>query len=207
MAYRQPTDPSGDFGMPTRSTTATWGSVTRNLHWISAIVVLGLLGHGWWMTHMAVREVRLWHYGTHGLIAVYFALLLALRLVWRLSEATPHQPTGTPDWQKLAAHGAHILLYLLLIGMVVTGYLMWSSLPNRFDPARAANFDYSLFGIFKLPGVHAVGDRPTTKYWESIHELMSHALQVLVLVHIAAALWHQFVKRDTVLARMTHGRD
>jgi cytochrome b561 len=193
--------------MTTRSTTETWGSVTRNLHWISAIVVLGLLGHGWWMTHMAVREVRLWHYGTHGLVAVYFALLLALRIVWRLGEATPHQPAGTPDWQKFAAHGAHIALYLLLIAMTVTGYLMWSSFPARFDPVRGVPFDYNLFGLFKLPAVHAAGNRETAKYWENLHEWGSHAMQLLLLVHVAAALWHQFVKRDTVLARMTHGRD
>jgi cytochrome b561 len=192
--------------MATRSTADTWGSVTRNLHWISAIVVLGLLGHGWWMTHMAVREVRLWHYGLHGLIAVYFGLLLALRIVWRLGETTPHQPADTPAWQKFAAHGAHIALYALLIGMTVTGYLLWSSFPARFDPVRGVPFDYTLFGLFKLPAVHAVADRGISKYWENLHELMSHALQVLVLVHVVAALWHQFVKRDTILARMTHGR-
>jgi cytochrome b561 len=67
-------------------------------------------------------------------------------------------------------------------------------------------FDYTLFGLFKLPEVHAVADRGISKYWENLHELMSHALQVLVLVHVVAALWHQFVKRDTILARMTHGR-
>jgi cytochrome b561 len=191
--------------MATRSTSETWGSVTRNLHWISAIVVLGLLGHGWWMTHMAVREVRLWHYGLHGLIAVYFGLLLALRIVWRLGEATPHQPADTPAWQKFAAHGAHIALYALLIGMTVTGYLLWSSFPARFDPVRGVPFDYTLFGVFKVPAVHAAADRGISKYWENLHELMSHALQVLVLVHVIAALWHQFVKRDTILARMTHG--
>ena len=61
-----------------RSTRESWGSVTRTLHWLSAIVIIGLLTHGWWMTHLAAREVRQWNYATHALIAVYFALLLAL---------------------------------------------------------------------------------------------------------------------------------
>ncbi len=192
--------------MSARSTTDTWGAVTRNLHWISAIVVLGLLGHGWWMAHLAAREVRLWHYGTHGLIAVYFGLLLALRVVWRLSEPTPHQPTGTAGWQKVAAHGTHLVLYALMIGMLVSGYLMWSSFPARFDPVRGVPFDYTLFGLFKLPAASATASRDVAKYWEGVHELLSHAMQLLVVAHIAAALWHQFVKRDTVVARMTHGR-
>jgi cytochrome b561 len=192
--------------MTTRSTTETWGTVTRNLHWVSAIVVAGLLTHGWWMTHLAARDVRLWHYSTHGLVAIYFGMLLALRIVWRLNEQTPHQPVDSPSWQKFAAHAGHIGLYLLMVFMIVTGYLLWSSFPARFDPARSAVLQYNLFGIFKMTGIHAVADRATSKYWENLHELGSHAMQVLVVVHIAAALWHGLIKKDTILARMTHGR-
>ena len=192
--------------MSTRSTDEAWGSVTRALHWISAIVILGLLTHGWWMTHLAARENRLWNYGIHGLIAIYFALLLALHIVWRLGESTPRLPPESATWERMAAHAAHWGLYLLMIAMVVTGYLMWSSLPNRFDPARAANFDYSLFDFFKLPGVHVVANREASKYWEALHEFLSQLMELLVAIHIAAALWHQFFKRDSVLRRMTSGQ-
>jgi cytochrome b561 len=192
--------------MAVKSTTETWGSVTRNLHWLSAIIILGLLGHGWWMTHMAVREVRLWHYGMHGLVAIYFGLLLALRIAWRLSEPTPHQPETSANWQRFAAHAGHLGLYALMLGMMVTGYMLWSSFPPRFDPVRGALLDYNLFGIFKMTGVHAVADRATSKYWENLHEWGSHAMQILVLIHVGAALWHGLIKRDTILARMTHGR-
>lgn len=188
----------------TRSTTETWGPVTRALHWLSAVVVIGLLTHGWWMTHLAVRENRQWNYATHAMIAVYFALLLVLRIVWRLGETTPHQPVDSARWERLAAQGAHFGLYLLLIGMVVTGYLMWSSLPARIEPARAALWDLRLFGL-KVPAFYAVPGRDVTKYWEAWHDFISNVLQVLVVVHIAAALWHQFYKRDNVLRRMTHG--
>ena len=190
-----------------RSTRESWGSVTRTLHWLSAIVIIGLLTHGWWMTHLAAREVRQWNYDTHALIAVYFALLLALRIVWRLSEKTPHQPTGTAAWETGAAHAAHLALYLLLLCMAFTGYMMWSSLPTRLDanPARAANWDLRWLGFIKVPVFHAVPTRDVTKYWEAWHEFISHFLQVLVVVHIAAALWHHYFKRDTVLRRMGRG--
>ncbi len=189
----------------TRSTTETWGSVTRALHWLSAVLVLGILAHGWWMTHLAPRDGRLWQYGTHGLIAVYFGMLLALRLVWRLSETTPHQPATSAGWEKLAAHAGHIGLYLLMIGMVVSGYMLWSSFPARFDAVRGVPFDYTLFGVFKLPAMHVAADRGVSKYWENLHELLSHGLQILVVVHIAAAIWHHRVKGDSVLTRMTRG--
>ena len=132
-------------------------------------------------------------------------LLLALRIVWRLSEKTPRAPATSAWWEVGASHAAHFALYLLLIGMVVTGYLMWSSLPNRIDPARAAMWDLQWFGFLSVPAIHAVPTRDVTKYWEAWHEFISHFLQVLVVVHIAAALWHRFFKRDLILQRMTSG--
>lgn len=187
-----------------RSTTETWGTLTRALHWISAIMVIGLLTHGWLMTHVVARENRLWNYATHGSIAVYFAVILLIRLFWRAGDGTPRLPTGTPAWQIAASHGTHALLYLLMIGMVTTGYLMWSSLPGRIDPARAALWDFHLFG-FKLPAVHAVPARDVSKFWENWHEFISHLLEIFVVLHIVAALWHQFVTRDNVMARMVRG--
>ena len=168
--------------------------------------MIGLLTHGWWMTHLAERGPgRTWHYSLHALIAMYFVLLLALRIVWRLGDQTPHQPSGTSRWETTSAHLAHLALYALLIAMVITGYLMWSSLPARIEPARAAMWDLRWFGIVKVPAAYALPARDVTKYWEAWHELLSHVLQVIVVVHILAALWHRFVRRDRVLQRMLHG--
>ena len=191
--------------MSVRSTAESWGTVTRALHWLSAVLIIGLLAHGWWMTHLAPRDGRLWQYGMHGLVALYFGLLLALRIVWRFGEPTPHQPASSTKWEIAAAHAGHLALYLLMLAMVATGYMLWSSFPARFDPVRGMPFDYSLFGAFKLPAVHTAADRGNAKYWENLHELFSHLLQALVVVHIAAAIWHQRVKGDNIMARMTHG--
>lgn len=187
-----------------RSTGVAWGSVARALHWISAVFVIGLLIHGWSMTHLVARENRLWNYATHGSIAVYFAVILLIRIFWRASEKTPRPLSGTPTWQIAASHGTHLVLYLLMIAMVVSGYMMWSSMPGRIDPARAALWDFHLFG-FKLPAVHTVPSREVSKFWEGWHEFFSHLLQIFVMLHIAAALWHQFVTRDNVVARMIRG--
>ena len=170
------------------------------------MVVIGLLTHGWIMTHMVARGPgRLWHYSMHGLVAIYFALLLALRMVWRLGERTPLQPQGSAAWEVGASRLAHLALYLLMIAILVTGYMMWSSLPGRVDPARAALWDFQLFGLLKVPAVHAIPTREITKFWEDWHESLSHILEAVVVLHVAAALWHHFVKRDTVLRRMWGG--
>lgn len=109
--------------MPLKSTPTTWGPVTRGLHWLSAAIVLFALVHGYWMANMLARPQRLPHYQFHSLVLVYFAVLLALRIVWRLSEPSPEAPTGSAAWERTAALLGHLALYGLLIALLVTGYM------------------------------------------------------------------------------------
>ena len=192
--------------MSARSTAVSWGAVTRTLHWLSAIVMIGLLSHGWWMTHLAARDQRIWHYATHGLVAFYFALLLAMRIVWRLGEPTPAHPAASAGWEKTAAHLGHLALYAVMLALVVSGYIMWSTFGARFDPVRAPLLDYSLFGFIKIPPLYTVANRDVFQFWEGIHEKLSWAMDILVVVHIAAALRHHLVKRNDVMTRMWSGR-
>ena len=192
--------------MAAKSTETTWGSVTRGLHWLSAVLIVFGLTHGYWMANMLPRPQRLPHYWFHALVFVYFALLLAIRIVWRLSETTPAQPADSAAWEKTAAHLGHLALYGLLIAVLVTGYMNWSAFPARFDPARAGQMDLSLFGLFKVPAMHVKMDRDVFRFWEGGHMYLSWALAALVVVHVAAALRHRFVKHNDVMGRMWRGR-
>jgi cytochrome b561 len=82
----------------------TWGWPAKLLHWIGAILILLLLGHGWWMTHMAPRPDRLAHYAGHAALGYDFLALLVLRLLWRWTHAVPALPAEMPRWEYLAAH-------------------------------------------------------------------------------------------------------
>jgi cytochrome b561 len=188
--------------MALRSTDTTWGSLTRTIHWVSAVLLIGGLTHGYWMSNLLQpREVRLWHYTTHGAVFLYFALLLALRIIWRLQEQTPVPPATSARWEKSAAHIGHGLLYALTIGLIISGYMVWSSFPARFSPERAQQTIITLFG-WTVPGFHTTNNRDVFKYWEFIHEWSSRAMMALVAVHIIAALRHHFIKRNNVLSRM-----
>ncbi len=192
--------------MAIKSTATTWGSVTRGLHWLSAVLVVFGLTHGYWMANMLPRPQRLPHYWFHALVFVYFALLLAIRIVWRLAETTPAQPADSTAWEKTAAYLGHLALYALLIAVLVTGYMNWSAFPARFDPARTGQMDLSLFGLFKVPAMHVKMDREVFRFWEGGHMYLSWALAALVVVHVLAALRHRFVKGNDVMARMWRGR-
>jgi cytochrome b561 len=189
-----------------KSTHDSWGSVSRALHWISALLIIFGLMHGYWMSNFAPRPDRLPNYAFHAIMFIYFAILLLLRIVWRLFEATPAQPAGSAGWEKAAAHLGHFALYAVMIAVLVTGYMNWSAFPAHFDPARAAQVDLWFLGAFKVPAVHGKLDRDVFRFWEEGHKYLSWALAALVVVHILAALRHQFIKRNHVMARMWSGR-
>lgn len=182
--------------MSLRTSPYDWGNAAKWFHWLSAALMLVLLGHGWWMTHLAPRPDRLWHYHWHGVIGYYFAALLVLRLVWRASERAPLPPEGK-KWEHWAAHAGHIALYLLMVAAVVTGWIMHSAFARRQE--------VWLFELLPIPYLLNEPDRAVFRTTEDIHEQLSHVLWIVIAVHIAAALRHHFVKRNDVLRRMWWG--
>src|SRR5947208_16109784 len=107
----------GFKGSPTmiRSTAQEWGWPAKLLHWLGAVLILLLLGHGWWMTHFAPRPDRLAHYAGHAGLGYDFLALLVLRLLWRWTHAVPALPADMPRWEHLAARASHIGPYLRAI--------------------------------------------------------------------------------------------
>ena len=194
--------------MSLRSDANSWGAVTRALHWLSAILILFGLVHGYWMTHFLPRGERLFHYGWHAQILVYLGLLVAIRVAWRLSEPAPEQPKASAPWEKGAAQLGHLALYLVLIAVLATGYLLWSSFPGRFnpDPKIAAQLDLTLLPGFRVPAIHDKADRTVSKFWEELHEKLAWGMFALVGLHVLAALRHKFIKHNNVMARMWSGR-
>ena len=197
--------------MSLRSDANSWGSVTRALHWTSALLILFGLIHGYWMTHFVAGGPggqRLFHYGWHSQILVYLGLLVAIRIAWRLSETSPAQPAESAAWEKTAAHLGHLALYVAVIALLVTGYLLWSSFPGRFnpDPKIAAQLDVTLIPGVKLPAIHDKADRPASKFWEELHQKLAWGMFAIVGLHVLAALRHKFIKHNNVMARMWSGR-
>lgn len=180
------------------SSRQSWGLAAKTFHWLAAALVLFLLGFGWWMTHMADRSIRLDMYHLHSVIGYYLGLLLIFRLAWRaIDHATPPLPTESRPWERWAAHGGHIALYVLMMGVTLSGWLFYSAFPRR----AAA----TLFGVIPVPFLLAVPDRAVAGQMEELHKWLSYLLLAVVAVHVGAALRHHFVKRNDVLRRMWIG--
>jgi cytochrome b561 len=179
-----------------RNSQEQWGWPAKLLHWVGAIIILLLLGHGWWMTHFAPRPERLAHYAGHAALGYDFLALLIIRLLWRWANPVPVLPSGLQPWEVWGAHLSHSALYVL---MLVTTLLGWALVGTMRTPLQQ-----DVFGL-KVPLIYVSQDRFMHGLLEDSHKITAYLLAALVLVHAVAALRHHFVKRNTVLRRMIVG--
>ena len=177
-----------------RNTPDAWGWPAKLLHWLGALLILLLLGHGWWMTHLAPRPDRLANYAGHAALGYDFLAILVLRLLWRWANQVPPLPVGLEPWERAAAHLGHFGLYVLMFATTLTGWAMAGTGRTPFDQ-DVLSIHVPLF----------VRDRALHGPLEDTHKYLAYALALLVVAHIVGALRHHFVKHNTVLRRMTVG--
>lgn len=179
--------------MPARNTSLRYGSVAQFLHWsvvllLVAQVTLGKIAH-----ELPAGLERLVVMSRHKSLGITILGIALLRLAWRWLDAPP-APPPMPRWQLLAARFNHWALYALLFALPLSGWLTSS----------AANHPVSWWGLVQLPDFVAPDER-LEEFLEETHELLVNALYVLVGLHVAAALKHQFLDRDGLLMRMVPG--
>jgi cytochrome b561 len=179
----------------TRNTTSSWGSVSRWFHWILAVTILGMLAYGWWMNHIPARADRFFYRSIHADIGYAVLLLMVIRLIWRCVNPTPALPADTPRWERIAARVSHGALYVVTIVVAMLGW--------AHSGARTPNYS-DWFGLFHVPQITSP-DKAAAAAYEDRHIWSAYVLLALIVLHIAAAAWHHFVKRDRVTARMIDG--
>lgn len=188
----------------THNTSTQWGWLAKSFHWVMALMVAIIVPVGFVMTgtyqykvaseqmlnvHIAVSRVH----HTLGLLVLF---LVVLRLGWRLKNTTPEMPPALSVFQNILAKLNHGFLYVLLFLLPLSGWAAMSS----FGEAPMYFFwtEWTLTIMPKLPLDHMFG----YAFFGRMHVYAVYAGGVLLTLHIAAALWHQFVKKDSVLRRM-----
>ncbi len=173
------------------NTPATrYNSTAIALHWLLALAILGSLALGLYMTSLPLSPTRLKLYNWHKWAGVTILLLSAGRLLWRLLHRPPADLPG-PAWQHRVAHGVHFALYVLFFAVPIAGWAYSS----------AAGFPVVWLGVIPLPDF-VTPDKATAEIYKGVHATLAFLLGGLVLLHIAAALKHQFIDRDGLIGRM-----
>ena len=161
------------------------------LHWLIALLIFGAFPLGLYMADLQLSPLKLRLFSYHKWAGICVLLLVVLRLVWRKLHRPPPLLAGMPRWQEIAAHAVHHALYLMMVIVPLSGWLMSSAL----------GFPVVLFGVLPLPDL--IGkDLALGKALEEVHEFLNYAMLALVLAHIAGAIKHHVVDRDRTLVRM-----
>ena len=176
-----------------RNSAVEWGWPAKALHWIGALAILVLLGHGWWMTHMVARPERLANYTWHAALGYDLLALTIVRLLWRWLNPVPALPADTKPWERLAAHGGHVGLYVLMFVVAVTGWVVATTFRTPMTG--------DLVGI-QIPALVTNVERGVRDLFEETHKILAYVLAALVVLHVVGALRHHLMKRNDVLRRM-----
>lgn len=176
-----------------------WSAATVALHWLSAVLVIALIGLGWFMVHSdsgAAAKFDL--YQLHKSLGFVSLALLLARLAARILRTSPPPPVAMPPpWRRRLAGSAHAAFYVLLLAAALSGWLLVSAalipIPTRF------------FDLFVVPNLVNI-DAGLASRLILVHSALSRLILVLLIVHVAAALKHHFIDRDDVLARMVRLR-
>ena len=163
------------------------------LHWTMALAI----AFAWLGAQLAEvfgrGPTRTFVVGGHALLGLAVLALLLPRLLARWTGGAPGPAPGAPVWEVRLAHAAHLLLYVLMLALPLSGLLT----------ALSGRVPFDLAGVATLPNsLASTGWRRTVK---DVHELLANGMLAAVALHVGAVLWHAFVRRDDVAWRMGIG--
>ncbi|PNH86249.1 cytochrome b [Vibrio diazotrophicus] len=167
-----------------------YNAVTRFIHWISAVVIIGMFAVGLWMTDLSYystwyRTAPHWHKS----VGLLLAALTLFRVVWKVVTVSP-RVEGSP-LEKLMAKVAHLFIYFDLLVLFVSGYLISTEDGRGID----------VFNWFTVPGAGALFEGQADLAG-LVHLYAAWALIVVAVLHALAAFKHHFISKDNTLRKM-----
>lgn len=173
------------------NTGGRYTHVAVTLHWLIAGLIVTQLLLGWWMIGIPKEPVgvRAYWFNLHKSIGMTIALLVVLRIAWRIRHPAPALPVTVPAWQRRAAAVSHALLYACLLGMPLVGFLgsTFSGYPIKYFGLALPQWG------FKSP--------PLKEFFSAVHLSLAWVFMTLIALHAGAAVKH-LLDRDGVFGRM-----
>lgn len=182
--------------MGIKNTTQGYGLIAILLHWLMAVVIIGLFTVGLWMTELNYyspwyKTAPDWHKS----VGILLFGLWGLRLIWRAVNTRPHPLASHKNWEKALAAVTHVVIYCLILLVVISGYMISTA------DGRAV----SVFGWFEIPAVTTGIDNQEDIAGE-FHFYLACSLIGLAGLHAGAALKHHFLDKDSTLKRMINAK-
>lgn len=173
------------------ASTQRFTPLQRGIHWLMAICILAMLFVGVGMVSTIAPD-NLGLVSFHKSLGMALLILVLIRIAVRWRYGAPALPSSLPIPMKLAAEASHYILYALMIVMPLLGWAM----------LQTSDYPIVLVGGVRLPQLLRQSDGLHTLFWDA-HRYLAFLFFAVVLMHIAAALYHAFVRRDGVFTAMS----
>ncbi len=169
-----------------------FGLVSVSLHWLMALLMIGLFILGWYMMDLSYTDSDYnLAYMVHKSLGILVFELAIVQIGWRLYVNHPAPLRSHKSWEVLAARVVHIILFSMIVLIAFSGYAISS----------AEGDAVSFFNLYAIPGILPAYENLEDLAGE-IHFYLAYGTACLVLLHMAAALKHQFIDKDGTLSRM-----
>ncbi len=173
-----------------KNTENSYGTIAKILHWTISIMMICLICVGFIMSNMEPSPEKYQLYKVHKATGVIVLLLVIFRIIWKLSNKTVQLPSDISSLIKFGAKITHYLQYLFMLLMPISGILM-STFSGKEIP---------VFGLFTIPTFEKNSELAGIFY--KIHVTAIWFFIAVIILHIGAALYHHFIRKDQVLMRM-----
>lgn len=161
------------------------------LHWLLVAALFGQIAFGWFLDDVPRNTpARAMYVNLHKLTGLTIALLILLRLCWRLTHRAPPQPPSLPAWERVTATWSHVLLYACMLVMPLSGYVA----------SNFSKYGINFYNAIKLPP-WGVDDKAIYHVFNTTHVVTSYIFVTLIAVHVLAAFRHLWM-RDRIFNRM-----
>lgn len=183
------------------------------LHWLIAIGIFAMFALGWYMSELpkdAPKQIaydlfdwgiytwqlseeaspRTFYFNLHKSIGVTLLGLIIIRVLWRITHRPPALLASYKAWEKKLATGTHHVLYLLMVAMPLSGLIM----------AVSSKYGVKWFGIDFIGGLD---NTPLREAFKEVHETIGAIILLVLILHIAGALKHKFIDKDSTMERMS----
>ncbi len=165
------------------------------LHWLIALALLAQIAFGWFLeTVPRGGPLRGFYVNLHKSTGLTLALLIVVRLGWRMANSPPRLPPSMPAWERLAAQSSHVALYVCMLGMPLSGYIA----------SNFSKYGVKFFNSLTLPP-WGPDDALIYSIFNATHVFLSYAFVALIVLHVLAALRHA-MRKDGVFSRMSLSR-
>lgn len=175
-----------------KNTKQYYGYITIVMHWLVAVIVLGLFGLGFWMVDLGYYDP--WYQDgpeLHQSIGIGLMLIMIFRLLLKVLQVKPQPLANHSNVERKVGNIVHLTLYFLIFFIMISGYLM-STVDGR---------DINIFDLFSVPSIGTlfVNQGDISSF---LHKYSAYGVIFITLIHAAAAIKHHVIDKDNTLKRM-----